>query len=78
MMILKSDFSRETKADEPTVEPVKEPEEVEKVRRYFELNPGTSVNKARQDLKMSWKRVNEIKVGLSSPSAPLPRHLSYE
>ena len=61
MMILKSDLTRETKADEPTVEPVKEPEEVEKVRRYFELNPGTSVNKARQDLKMSWKRVNEIK-----------------
>lgn len=61
MMILKSDLTRETKADEPTIEVVEEPEEVEKVRRYFELNPGTSVNKARQELKMSWKRVNEIK-----------------
>ena len=61
MMILKSNLTRETKADEPRIEPVEEPEEVEKVRKYFELNPGTSVNKARQDLKMSWKRVNEIK-----------------
>lgn len=68
MMILKSDLTRETKVEgvavEPspnTIEPVKEPEEVEKVRLYFESNPGTSVNKARQDLKMSWKRVNEIK-----------------
>ena len=64
MMILKSDLTRETKVVEPTVEPVEEPEEVEKVRRYFELNPGTSVNKARQELKMSWKRVNEIKSGI--------------
>jgi len=71
MMILKSDLTRETKADEVevepspnTIEPQKEPIEggdVEKVRLYFESNPGTSVNKARQDLKMSWKRVNEIK-----------------
>ena len=61
MMILKSDLTRETKADEPTIEVVEEPEEVEKVRLYFEQNPGASVNKARQDLKMSWKRVNEIK-----------------
>lgn len=68
MMILKSDLTRETKVEEVSIEPspntiehVEEPEEVEKVRRYFELNPGTSVNKARQDLKMSWKRVNEIK-----------------
>jgi len=61
MMILKSDLTRETKVDEPRIEPVEEPEEVEKVRLYFESNPGTSVNKARQDLKMSWKRVNEIK-----------------
>ena len=68
MMILKSDLTRETKVEEVSIEPspntievVEEPEEVEKVRLYFELNPGTSVNKARQDLKMSWKRVNEIK-----------------
>ena len=61
MMILKSDLTRETKVDEPTIEPVEEPEEVEKVRLYFEQNPGASVNKARQELKMSWKRVNEIK-----------------
>ena len=78
MMILKSDLTRETKADEPTIEVVEEPEEVEKVRNYFELNPGTSVNKARQELKMSWKRVNEIKRELDSPSAPQPRHLSGE
>ena len=64
MMILKSDLTRETKSDEPTVEVVEEPEEVEKVRLYFESNPGTSVNKARQELKMSWKRVNEIKSGI--------------
>jgi hypothetical protein len=68
MMILKSDLTRETKVEEVSIEPspntievVEEPEEVEKVRLYFESNPGTSVNKARQDLKMSWKRVNEIK-----------------
>ena len=71
MMILKSDLTRETKVEEVTVEHSpntielkKEPIEVcdiEKVRLYFESNPGTSVNKARQDLKMSWKRVNEIK-----------------
>ena len=78
MMILKSDLTRETKADEPRIEPVEEPEEVEKVRLYFESNPGTSVNKARQDLKMSWKRVNEIKRGLGSPSAQPHRHLSGE
>jgi hypothetical protein len=71
MMILKSDLTRETKVEEVTVEPspntiepVEEPEEVEKVRLYFEQNPGASVNKARQDLKMSWKRVNEIKSGI--------------
>ena len=68
MMILKSDLTRETKVEEVavepspnTIEPVEEPEEVEKVRLYFEQNPGASVNKARQELKMSWKRVNEIK-----------------
>jgi hypothetical protein len=71
MMILKSDLTRETKAEEVevepspnTIEPQKEPIEggdVEKVRLYFEQNPGASVNKARQELKMSWKRVNEIK-----------------
>ena len=71
MMILKSDLTRETKVDEPTIEPVEEPEEVEKVRRYFESNPGTSVNKARQDLKMSWKRVNEIKQGFESCTSHL-------
>jgi hypothetical protein len=61
MMILKSDLTRETKVVEPRIEVVEEPEEVEKVRLYFEQNPGASVNKARQELKMSWKRVNEIK-----------------
>lgn len=61
MMILKSDLSRK---EEPTVEPIeptKEPtEELNEVQLYFIQHPGASINQARKDLKMSWKKVKEM------------------
>lgn len=62
MMILKSDLSREEK---PRVE-VKEPsieviEPLNEVQLYFIQHPEASINQARKDLQMSWKRVKEEK-----------------
>ena len=58
---------------EPSIEPVEPTEEpsteLNEVQLYFIQHPEASINQARKDLKMSWKKVKEMQqpVDLSTP-----------